>query len=73
MKVEGWIDAQIIKLFNGDENNGVEIDLDIIQDLETISEKRKFAFDNLQRGFCPASMDKITVFLDELIDQLNVL
>ncbi|PIO66503.1 hypothetical protein TELCIR_05955, partial [Teladorsagia circumcincta] len=73
MKIENWIDAEVAKLFNGNENNGVEIDLDMLLDLDTVPAKRKFVFDHLQRNHCPASMDKITMFLDEMIDQLNTL
>ncbi|WKY11186.1 hypothetical protein Q1695_003047 [Nippostrongylus brasiliensis] len=52
---------------------GVEIDVDVLLDLDSIPAKRKFVFDHLQRNHCPASMDKITMFLDEMVDQLNTL
>ncbi|ETN81960.1 hypothetical protein NECAME_08262 [Necator americanus] len=52
---------------------GVDIDVDALLDLDSVPAKRKFVFDNLQRSHCPASMDKITMFLDEMIDQLNTL
>ncbi|VDO31484.1 unnamed protein product [Haemonchus placei] len=58
MKIENWIDAEVAKLFNGNENN-VSFFL--------------LGMDHLQRSHCPASMDKITMFLDEMIDQLNTL
>ncbi|KAL6741078.1 hypothetical protein Aduo_014370 [Ancylostoma duodenale] len=73
MKIENWIDAEVAKLFNGNDNNGVDIDVDVLLDLDSVPAKRKFVFDNLQRSHCPASMDKITMFLDEMIDQLNTL
>ncbi|CAI2353783.1 unnamed protein product [Caenorhabditis sp. 36 PRJEB53466] len=73
MKVENWIETEVTKLFNGNENNNVEIDLDKIQDLEDVAAKRKYAFEQLQKGHCPSSMDKIIVFLDEMIVQLNTL
>lgn len=73
MKIENWIDAEVTKLFNGNDNNGVEIDVDVLLDLDTVPAKRKFVFDHLQRNHCPASMDKITMFLDEMIDQINTL
>ncbi|CAD6193417.1 unnamed protein product [Caenorhabditis auriculariae] len=73
MKVENWIEGEVAKLFNGNDNNDVEVDLDRVQDLDTVPLKRKYAFDQLQKAHCPASMDKITVFLDELIEQINSL
>ncbi|VDL84289.1 unnamed protein product, partial [Nippostrongylus brasiliensis] len=66
MKIENWIDSEVTKLFNGNESNGVEIDVDVLLDLDSIPAKRKFVFDHLQRNHCPASMDKITMFLDEM-------
>ncbi|KAJ1347311.1 hypothetical protein KIN20_002339 [Parelaphostrongylus tenuis] len=73
MKIENWIDVEVAKLFNGNEDNGVDIDLDTLLSLDTVPAKRKFVFDHLQRSHCPASMDKITMFLDEMIDQLKTL
>ncbi|VDM54191.1 unnamed protein product [Angiostrongylus costaricensis] len=72
-QIENWIDAEVAKLFNGNEDNGVDIDLDTLLGLDTVPAKRKFVFDHLQRSHCPASMDKITMFLDEMIDQLKTL
>ncbi|VDP41323.1 unnamed protein product [Heligmosomoides polygyrus] len=57
MKIENWIDAEVTKLFNGNDNN---VSFEIL-------------LDHLQRNHCPASMDKITMFLDEMIDQINTL
>ncbi|KJH42865.1 hypothetical protein DICVIV_11142 [Dictyocaulus viviparus] len=73
VKVEKWIDVEITKLFNGIEENGVDIDMDALLDLDTVAAKRKFVFDHLQKNHCPASMDMITMFLDEMIDQLKAL
>ncbi|CAE17849.1 Protein phosphatase 1 regulatory subunit 14B [Caenorhabditis elegans] len=73
MKVENWIETEVTKLFNGNETNNVDIDLDVIQDIEDVTGKRKFAFEQLQKAHCPCSMDKIIMFLDELIIQLNTL
>ncbi|CAI5451811.1 unnamed protein product [Caenorhabditis angaria] len=73
MQVENWIETEVTKLFSGNENNNVDIDLDVIQDIDDVAGKRKYAFEQLQKGHCPSSMDKIIVFLDELIEQLNTL
>ncbi|CAB3398020.1 unnamed protein product [Caenorhabditis bovis] len=73
MSIENWIDAEVTKLFNGNENHKVEIDLDKIQDIEEVADKRKYAFEQLQKAHCPSSMDKIIMFLDELIVQLATL
>ncbi|CAI4222805.1 unnamed protein product [Auanema sp. JU1783] len=73
MQAENWIEEQICKLFNGKDDNGVEIDLDTLLDMPSIHDKRKFVFEQLQRQYCPASMDKITVFLDELMEQIKLL
>ncbi|RCN40375.1 hypothetical protein ANCCAN_13697 [Ancylostoma caninum] len=44
MKIENWIDAEVAKLFNGNDNNGVDIDVDVLLDLDSVPAKRKFVF-----------------------------
>ncbi|CAJ0577032.1 unnamed protein product, partial [Mesorhabditis spiculigera] len=70
MQVENWVEEEVTKLYGGKDENGVELELDDLLALDTAQQRRKFAYDELQKHFCPASMDRITAFLDGLIRQL---
>ncbi|CAJ0954599.1 unnamed protein product, partial [Mesorhabditis belari] len=73
MQIENWIEEEVTKLFAGKDDNGIELELDELLGLDTASIRRKFVYDELQKHFCPASMDKITIFLDDLIKQMATL
>uniref|UniRef100_A0A0K0CTG5 Phage protein n=1 Tax=Angiostrongylus cantonensis TaxID=6313 RepID=A0A0K0CTG5_ANGCA len=66
MKIENWIDAEVAKLFNGNEDN-VGYSYHVVSTGKNVTPYTFFS------NHCPASMDKITMFLDEMIDQLKTL
>lgn len=73
VKVENWVDQEVTNLFDGNDNHNVDIDVELLLKIKEVGERRRYAYAQLQQNHCPASMDKITVFLDELNDKIKQL